>query len=81
MTNVTPSLCGQTRRSRRVTNHTFCHSIATQVVADGAPVPSPQEWLGQMNVDTTMIKTHMSNREGRRIRGPADGLARRPNER
>ena len=50
-------------------------------LADGYNIRTVQELLGHKNVRTTMIYTHVLNRGGRGLRNPADGLARRPDER
>jgi len=40
-----------------------------------------QRLLGHNDVRTTMINTHVLNRDGRGVPSPADLLARRPGER
>jgi len=67
--------------TKRVTSHTFRHSFATHLLADGYNIRTVQEPLGHKDVRTTMIYTHVLNRGGRGVRGPADGLARGPDER
>jgi len=64
--------------SKRVTRHTFRRSFATHLLADGHDIRTVQELLGHKDVRPTMIHTHVLNRGGRAVRGPADGLACRP---
>ena len=67
--------------NKRVTSHTFRHSFATHLVAEGHDIRTVQELLGHKDVRTTMIYTHVLNRGERGVRSPADGLVHRPDER
>lgn len=60
---------------KHVTMHTLRHSFATHLLEDGTDLRYVQEILGHARPETTMIYTHVTQKDLRRIRSPLDNIS------
>ena len=60
--------------SKRITVHTLRHSFATHLLENGYDIRTVQELLGHASVKTTMIYTHLSQKNLMGVKSPLDGI-------
>lgn len=61
--------------TKHATCHTLRHSFATHLFEDGYDIRMIQELLGHKDIATTMIYTHVAQRDVSSIRSPLDTLS------
>ena len=59
---------------KHVTMHSLRHSYGTHLLEDGTDLRYVQELLGHQRPETTMIYTHVTRKDLRRIRSPLDNI-------
>jgi integron integrase len=64
----------QVQITKNASCHTFRHSFATHLLEDGYDIRTVQELLGHKDVCSTMIYTHVLNRNKFNVQSPLDAL-------
>ncbi len=60
--------------NKRVTTHTFRHSFATHLPENGTDIRTVQELIGNRDLKTTMLYTHVTKSGLYGVKSPADDL-------
>lgn len=72
--------CQRAGITKRVTPHSLRHSYATHMLENGIDIRYIQELLGHSRPETTMIYTHVAQKDLSKIRSPLDVTLKELNE-
>ena len=72
---IIEGVCKRADIAKHVTMHTLRHSFATHLLEDGTDLRYVQELLGHSRPETTMIYTHVTQKDIKKIRSPLDNFA------
>ena len=62
--------------TKRMTTHTLRHSFATHLLESGYDIRTIQELLGHSSLKTTMVYTHVAQKNRLGVKSPLDSLAK-----
>lgn len=65
--------------TKKVTPHSMRHSFATHMMDRGVPLPKIQALLGHKDIKTTLIYTHLTNKDLSKVDSPLDVILKNRN--
>ena len=74
MQDVVGSIVRELQIEKLAGCHTFRHSFATHLLADGVDIRTVEELMGHKDVRTTQIYTHVLKLNGYAVKSPADKM-------